>query len=449
MCVGQWTIAGLHVAQPMAEQNDAPRARLEAWMATDVGMVRPHNEDTAHVDGDGAFFIVADGMGGHAAGEVASAMAVETVRAKLEAARPQLAEFAIAPSDVGRRSLVQLLQDAVLSAHQAVFQRGSTEEDKNGMGTTLDVLLVSGAEAFIAHVGDSRTYLIREGRAAQLTTDHTYAGVMVIEGKLTVEEAQVSQLRNILVNAVGVSAEVGVEMAHLELRRDDRLLLCSDGLHDYFPGDTEIAERLAFADPGQGLTTLVDTAKNRGGHDNITGIAIHVLEIEYPSLTQGETQRVRTVPPSAVEGTTVDDELTETTGIPAAPAAEGGGAAAGPAGVDERGKAGKKRRAKRPSGKQADGRTTQPQRTRSKTSPPAGAEGSGVPDEVAALADTLPPTLMVVSKPAAASEAATPASDTGAASASTNTSAGTSTNASAGASTNASAGASTDAVKPD
>lgn len=394
----------------MAEQNDAPRARLEAWMATDVGVVRPHNEDTAHVDGAGSFFIVADGMGGHAAGEVASAMAVETVRDKLEAARAQLAEFASAPSDAGRRSLVQLLQDAVLSAHQAVFQRGSTEEDKNGMGTTLDVLLVSGAEAFIAHVGDSRTYLIREGRAAQLTTDHTYAEVMVIEGKLTVEEAQVSQLRNILVNAVGVSAEVGVEMAHLELRQDDRLLLCSDGLHDYFPGDTEIAERLREADPGRGLTTLVELAKSRGGHDNITGIAVHVLDIVYPTLGLGETQRVRTVPPSAVTSG-ADEEQTETTAIPDAPTAATSGDEAGSAGgaedaasAEDRAKAGKKRRSKRTSGKHAEGRITQPQRVRTPTPPGSPTQKSeksdpAAPSEAAALADTLPPTMMVVAKP--------------------------------------------------
>lgn len=362
-------------------------------MATDVGMVRPHNEDTAHVDTGGSFFIVADGMGGHAAGEVASAMAVETVRAKLEAARAQVLDFAQAPSDSGRRALVQLLQDAVLSAHQAVFQRGSTEEDKQGMGTTLDVLLISGTEAFVAHVGDSRTYLIREGRAAQLTTDHTYAEVMVIEGKLTVEEAQVSQLRNILVNAVGVSAEVGVEMAHLELRRGDRLLLCSDGLHDYFPGDSEIAERLAGENPGEGLTALVELAKQRGGHDNITGIAVQVIEIEYPEMI-GETQRVVRVEGEVRTDSANkdgDDEHTETTEVPSPPSTQ-----ARP-GDDRRGN--KKRRGRRTSGKGADGRSTQPMRTREKT--PA----SGVPQAEASadsveLADTLPPQLIKAPKPA-------------------------------------------------
>ncbi|MEZ4362205.1 MAG: protein phosphatase 2C domain-containing protein [Kofleriaceae bacterium] len=396
-----------------ADNNDAPRIKLEAWMVTDVGVVRPHNEDNAHVDSAGSFFIVADGMGGHAAGEVASEMAVATVRERLEAARPQLAKFAAAPNDPGRRALVQLLQDAVLSAHQAVFQRGSTEEDKNGMGTTLDVLLVSGAEAFIAHVGDSRTYLIREGRASQLTTDHTYAEVMVIEGKLTIEEAQVSQLRNILVNAIGVSAEVGVEMAHLELRRDDRLLLCSDGLHDYFPGDTEIAERLG-EDTGVGLTSLVELAKTRGGHDNITGIAIQVLDVAYPTVTEhGETE------PVPREGRGADEENTETTVLsdlaasgdddgeeePSSEAGAGeaeGGEEAAPTGEAPAPR--KKRRSKRSSGRSSGRANRKSKPTRDALVVVEGASTKSA--EEPALADTLPPSLIVVPPPEGAEDTA-------------------------------------------
>jgi serine/threonine protein phosphatase PrpC len=259
--------------------DDASRVTLEAWLVTDVGVVRDHNEDSAHMEPGSGFFIVADGMGGHAAGEVASAMAVETVKKTLEEAQPEIQAFKKAPSDAGRRQLVQLLQQAVLQAHQAVYQRGQTESDKQGMGTTLDVVLVAGAEAFVAHVGDSRTYLVRDGRSSQITTDHTVAEVLVIEGKLTIEEAQVSPLRTILVNAIGVSADVGVEMAHVTLKRNDRLLLCSDGLHDYFPVEDEIAQRLSADKPGEALAEMVELAKTRGGHDNITGVAVHVVEV--------------------------------------------------------------------------------------------------------------------------------------------------------------------------
>ncbi|MDQ3370284.1 MAG: protein phosphatase 2C domain-containing protein, partial [Myxococcota bacterium] len=280
---------------------------LEAWLVTDVGVVREHQEDSAFMEPDKGFFIVADGMGGHAAGEVASAMAVDTVRETLEGARAEIDAFKKAPSDAGRRGLVQLLQNAVLSAHQAVFQRGQAEQDKAGMGTTLDVVLIAGPEAFVAHVGDSRTYLIRDGRSSQITTDHTVAEVLVIEGKLTIEEAQVSPLRTILVNAIGVSADVGVEMAHVTLKRGDRVLLCSDGLHDYFPSEEEIAQKLSEDAPGAALAEMVELAKTRGGHDNITGIAIHVIDIvdAVPHQMEGEsTQPVDlTVNPFADEPT--------------------------------------------------------------------------------------------------------------------------------------------------
>ena len=117
---------------------------------------------------------------------------------------------------------------------------------------------------------------MRDGRSSQITTDHTVAEVLVIEGKLTIEEAQVSPLRTILVNAIGVSADVGVEMAHVTLKKGDRLLLCSDGLHDYFPVEEEIAQRMSAEKPGDALQEMVELAKTRGGHDNITGVAVHV-----------------------------------------------------------------------------------------------------------------------------------------------------------------------------
>ncbi|HEY1550780.1 MAG TPA: protein phosphatase 2C domain-containing protein [Kofleriaceae bacterium] len=267
---------------------------LEAWLVTDVGMVREHNEDSAVMETDRGFFIVADGMGGHAAGEVASAMAVDTVKRTLIDSKTEIDAFKKSPGDAGRRTLVQLLQSAVLQAHQAVYQRGQSESDKQGMGTTLDVVLVAGAEAFVAHVGDSRTYLIRDGRSSQITTDHTVAEVLVIEGKLTIEEAQVSPLRTILVNAIGVSADVGVEMAHVTLKRGDRLMLCSDGLHDYFPVEEEIAQRLSAEKPGDALAEMVELAKTRGGHDNITGVAIHVTAVDPTpnAITEDSTQPV-------------------------------------------------------------------------------------------------------------------------------------------------------------
>lgn len=306
------------MASAPQDERPVPGVKLESWLVTDVGMVREHNEDSACMVPQHGFFIVADGMGGHAAGEVASAMAVETVKKSLEEATGEIATFTTAPSDTGRRALVTLLQNAVLSAHQAVYQRGQDEPDKAGMGTTLDVVLIAGPEAFVAHVGDSRTYLIRDGRTSQITTDHTVAEVLVIEGKLTIEEAQVSPLRTILVNAIGVSADVGVEMAHVTLKRGDRLLLCSDGLHDYFPADDEIAAKLSTEAPGDALAEMVELAKTRGGHDNITGVAVQIMEVV--EAVPGAVELDTTTP--VLEGSAnpfSTDEPTETATIPTGP----------------------------------------------------------------------------------------------------------------------------------
>lgn len=267
----------------MASDDRHPRIRQRSAVLTDVGVIREHNEDAAYIDPQGDFFIVADGMGGHAAGEVASNMAVEAVKKSLEGSREDIASFARAPSDEGRRALVSVLENAVRHAHQAVFERGAKESDKQGMGTTLDVVLIAGSEAFVAHVGDSRTYLVRDSRAAQITTDHTVAEVLVIEGKLSIEEAQVSPLRTILVNAIGVAPDVGVEMAHVRLKRGDRLLLCSDGLHDYFPLEQEVSEYVSEYEPSEALSRMITLAKGRGGHDNITGIVLEVVETPTPS----------------------------------------------------------------------------------------------------------------------------------------------------------------------
>jgi len=304
--------------------DEDTRVNLDAWLVTDVGVVRDHNEDSAYMEAKAGFFIVADGMGGHAAGEVASAMAVETVRQTLEAARPEIDAFKKQPTDAGRRGLVQLLQSAVLQAHQAVYQRGQNESDKQGMGTTLDVVLVAGGEAFVAHVGDSRTYLIREARSSQITTDHTVAEVLVIEGKLTIEEAQVSPLRTILVNAIGVSADVGVEMAHVTLKKNDRLLLCSDGLHDYFPVEEEIAQRMAADHPGDALKEMVELAKTRGGHDNITGVAVHVTEL-VEAATPEKIGDDSTQPVDLTGNPFAADEPTMTAAHPPVSAAPPGG----------------------------------------------------------------------------------------------------------------------------
>lgn len=287
-----WAIPGSRVT--------LPAAKVRSFGKTDVGVVREHNEDSHYVDPQGGFFVLADGMGGHAAGEVASAMAVAEVKSALEAARERIAKFGDQADDDGRKQLVELLEDAVRRAHAAVYERGLKESDKKGMGTTLDVVLLAGAEAFVAHVGDSRTYLFRRGRVARLTTDHTVAEVLVLEGKLSADEARISPLRTVLVNALGVSSDVGVELAHLRLRQGDRLLLCSDGLHDYFPVDSELGRVIERQPGAEGLETLIEIAKDRGGHDNITGVVVEVEEItgEQPEAVPENMPDDQSIPTS-------------------------------------------------------------------------------------------------------------------------------------------------------
>ena len=287
---------------------------LEAWLVTDVGMVRDHNEDSAYMEPEQRLLHRRrrHGRSRRRRGRVARWRSRPS-RRRSRTRTPEIDAFKKAPTDAGRRALVQLLQNAVLQAHQAVYQRGQTEPDKQGMGTTLDVVLVAGPEAFVAHVGDSRTYLIRDGRSSQITTDHTVAEVLVIEGKLTIEEAQVSPLRTILVNAIGVSADVGVEMAHVHAqarrpaaavqRRPARLL---PGRR----GDRAAARR---ADkPGDALAEMVELAKTRGGHDNITGVAIQVIEV----MTGGVPQAMDSESTDPVDTDFQRDDPTETAFLP-------------------------------------------------------------------------------------------------------------------------------------
>jgi len=242
-----------------------------AVMQSDVGMVRPRNEDAAYADPQGRFAIVADGMGGHGAGDVASAMAVELLRGHLEGEADRLAAYARAPRPAGREAIAARLRIAIEAANQAVYDRSVREPDKHQMGTTLEVMVMCGDEALIAHVGDSRTYLLREGLLTQLTEDHSVAEAMRRAGTLDDATAAVSPMRSVLSNAIGVTPTVTVELLAVALQPGDRLLMCSDGLHDYFTRE-EVGLHLTGRAPTIGLARLIEQARARGGHDNITGV---------------------------------------------------------------------------------------------------------------------------------------------------------------------------------
>jgi len=256
-------------------------------MQTDVGLIRDRNEDAAYVDPEARFFILADGMGGHNAGDVASRMAVADVRTSLEEAAEDLASVARAPNVGGRDWIETLLDVAVRRANDAILSRARREPDKRGMGTTLEVVVVIGDEAFVAHAGDSRTYLIRDGELRQVTADHTVARALQRAGTITSAQAETSPMRSVLANAVGIIPRPTVDLARVPLQPGDRLLMCSDGLYDYFEAE-ELAAQVSGADAEPALAALVDEARNRGGHDNITGIVVEVGVARGRAVTEDD-----------------------------------------------------------------------------------------------------------------------------------------------------------------
>jgi serine/threonine protein phosphatase PrpC len=251
--------------------GQGPRAAL----GSDVGMVRERNEDAAHVDARERYFVLADGMGGHRGGDIASATAVDAVRTILDDAAGELDAFEAAPSPRGRRRIRDLMVRAVKDANDRIRERARVEPAFADMGTTLEVVVIAARELFVAHVGDSRTYLIRDGHAVQLTTDHTAAEVMRMHGMMSPDEAASSPLRSLLTNAVGLRPELAIEHRHLALEDGDRVLVCSDGLYEYFTA-AELRHAVTEHPAEDAIADLIAGARSRGGHDNITGIVVDV-----------------------------------------------------------------------------------------------------------------------------------------------------------------------------
>lgn len=247
------------------------------FQQTDVGRAREHNEDSSYADPHGRYFIVADGMGGHAAGEVASQLAVDAVRACLDGERATFDALGSGTNGHETALMTGVVERAGQQANTAVRKRASQDSKTRGMGTTLEFAVVTAGGAWIGHVGDSRTYLISGTSVSQLTKDHTFAEHLAKNQKLAPGNAA-KKYGNILVEAVGAKDEVRVDVVHTPLEAGDRLLLCSDGLYQYFPRADEIGEILVMDGSKAGLARLIDEANERGGRDNITGVLVEVLE---------------------------------------------------------------------------------------------------------------------------------------------------------------------------
>ncbi len=258
--------------------------------ATDVGRQRNHNEDNFLIDKKLRLFLVADGMGGHAAGEVASSIAVHEVRDAIHNNRDLIDRYRVDHPGVQSYEILQVLEHAVQAACGAVHARAQAEQDKRGMGTTATVLLIAGSgehlRGFIAHVGDSRCYLARQNQCHVLTEDHSLMNELVRRGKLNREQIESSpykQYKNAVTRAVGVYSSVEVDTFDFDILPGDRLLLCSDGMYAYVDED-ELPKQLAEGEVKDVPRRLVDRANAGGGHDNITAVVIRVGETASAEL---------------------------------------------------------------------------------------------------------------------------------------------------------------------
>jgi protein phosphatase len=237
-----------------------------------VGRHRKLNEDAFFRDDDIRLYIVADGMGGHAAGEVASSEAVDAIHGMV---RRGVLQPGAEPLDEVRAC--RLLEGAIQSATYMLVAIAEFEKDKKGMGTTISAALVVGGSLVIGQVGDSRVYQIRDGRAQQITEDHTLIAWQIKQGIISEDEAKISPHRNVITRAVGNRDYVEVDTFVVAVRSGDRYLLCSDGLHGYFEDASEIA---LIASDGSGdvvVKQFIDLANARGGRDNITAVLVEIV----------------------------------------------------------------------------------------------------------------------------------------------------------------------------
>ena len=257
---------------------------VEFWATTDVGRVRDHNEDNFLVDKRMRLFVVCDGMGGHAAGEVASAMSVQIVREVINSHREVFERLEQDPESLAnRKNVLTLVEHAITEACSRIYHAAREDMSKKGMGTTCSLLLLAEGRGFIGHVGDSRIYLSRQAAIHQITEDHSLINEMIRLGKIKKGEEHNLPHKNAVTRAVGVNEFVEVDTWELDVFEGDCFLLCSDGLSGYFKNEGQIAELVDQEDLRKVTQDCIDFANAGGGKDNITAIAVRVREAQKRS----------------------------------------------------------------------------------------------------------------------------------------------------------------------
>lgn len=263
------------VSKPAGQVQDS-RLKVVSAGLTDVGRKRNHNEDSFLVDDELQLYVVADGMGGHAGGGTASRIAVETIDRELRKVR----EAQDNPFDVvcglQESPLPEAIRSAVERACLNIFNTAQEDPRLAGMGTTVISLLVKGDNAFFAHVGDSRAYLVRGDLIQQISEDHSLVNEQIKAGMITPEEAKHSRYKNIITRSVGFEEEVQVDVMGLVAESGDTFILCSDGLANMIE-DRELLEVVRQCQLPEIPKRLIDMANERGGDDNITVIVVQMV----------------------------------------------------------------------------------------------------------------------------------------------------------------------------
>ena len=262
--------------------------------ATDVGKVRSHNEDSHLHDAHAGIFMVCDGMGGHAAGEVASAEAIRIVRHEWTGPAMDMIVRAYAERGTSetRRKLLQAVRRGVMNAHDEIIHQAQEDDGKAGMGTTFIGFVIAGGDAIFAHAGDSRAYLVRDDIAMQLSEDHTLLARLEATGVSQSKRSRNNKRwKGVLTNALGIGDSTRVATFIVPLYSGDKILLCSDGVTEYV-NESELGQVLVSApSPARAAQQLVNMAVERGGGDNATAVVVKVVEADETRVPPEQRER--------------------------------------------------------------------------------------------------------------------------------------------------------------
>jgi len=252
---------------------------VKSFGVTDAGVKRKENHDAFSIFEDLGLFVCCDGVSGNAGASEASSICINTIQKYIISQSQSLKEHADSSIKENRNVVAGILEKAVIVASEKVYRTSQKKPHLKGMATTVDTLLIMDDYAFLAHVGDSRTYLLRENTIHQLTVDHDYATELVLKENKTVAEANRHIYANVLTRAVGASETITVDVLEVELTEGDQFLLCSDGLYRYYKNE-EILSSMQGKDCIKVAPQMIDQAKKRGGRDNLTAVILQVSKSE-------------------------------------------------------------------------------------------------------------------------------------------------------------------------